>query len=226
MADATSDIRGFNTPSEIETKDNTARIVGAAVIVLALASAGAYSFEKGMWRSAPKQAVSTSELPSPTPPQAAQNVAPLPAAVNTTPAPQAAPVAAPAAAPVVTTTNTTIQTPTKTVRTHVVSHETTAVRRSDVIHKHSTPDQNYVAPSTGNSAVTPETPNDTSTPNSNMTPQSTNPVPSTTAPSTTTPSQTVAPQQNTAPAQTTTQTTTPNQSPPNNSDQSTTPQPQ
>ncbi len=220
MADITSDIRGFNTPPEIETVYPTGRIIGVAVIVLALASAGVYSYETGMWHSTPKSAVSAGELPSPTPPQAAQNVAPPPpAAVNTMPAPQAAPVVAPAPAPIVTNTTTTVQTPTKTVRTH-----TTIVRRPDVkpavSQKRSVPDQNFVAPDAQNSAVTPEAPTSTpSTPqtvtpqNSNMTPNA-NPAPTSAAP------------QQAAPQQAAPQTATPNQSTPNSTDPSNTPSPQ
>ena len=78
MADITSDIRGFNTPPEIETVYPIGRIIGAAVIVLALASAGVYSYETGMWHSTPKIGRVRRRVPSPTPPQAAQNVAPPP----------------------------------------------------------------------------------------------------------------------------------------------------
>ena len=247
MADVTSDIRGFNTPPEIETKDNTVRIIGAAVIILALASAGAYSYEKGMWHSTPKQAVSASELPSPLPPQAAAQSATLPPAVNSSPAVNStpansapmqsvAPVAAPAEVPVVKTTTTIVQTPTKTVRTHVVSHETVPLHRPDTIRQRSAPEQNYVAPNTVNSTVTPEATTPTTTApqnsnqNSNTTPQNTN---QNTAPSPAPapPSQSVAPQQ--APIQAAPQTATPEQSTPNssnttpnNTDQSSTPSPQ
>ena len=205
MADITSDIRGFNTPPHIETKDSNARIVGAAVIILALASAGAYSYESGMWHSAPKQAVTASELPSPTPPapQAAAQPAPAPAAVNNSaavnntapaqPAPSPAAVATPAAAPLINNT-----TPVKVDRTRIVTHtiitrapvkaraaQRPAHDRNDAASQTTQPDttQNNVAPQ--NSAVTPQ--NTNATPNT-ATPQDTTPQNSnlTTAPSTTT----------------------------------------
>ena len=226
MADVTSDIRGFNTPPHIETKDSNARIVGAAIIILALASAGAYSYESGRWHSTPKQAVPASELPAPSEPQPLAQPAPLPAAVNTTPAPSVAPtpMVAPAPAPVATTT-TTVRTPDKIVRTRIVSHGT-VVHRSQTERQTNAPVQSDVAPQ--NSGV-------------NNTPDATVPAApaptSTMAPSTTpaAPSQSVAPTQ--APVQAAPQTATPQPTPsestpnssnttPNATDQSNTPSPQ
>jgi hypothetical protein len=235
MAETTSDFRGFNTPPAIETKDHTARIVGAVVIVLALASAGAYSFETGMWHSGPKRAVPMSQLPSPTPPQTATQAVPaLPPAANNVPAqPVSAPtqsVVATPATPVVTTTTTQV----RTERMHVVTHPTPVVHRTDTTRERRiVPDRNDVAPQNNaiqNNAVTPE---DT-TPNSATTPQiaaPTNTTPQTPAPSAvTSPSQTAAPSQPAAPSQMAapaptapsqaapSQPTTPNSSTPNGTD--------
>ena len=59
-----SDLRGPKTHVEL---GNAGKIVGAVVIAIAVGVVGVYSYEAGMWKSLPKEVVTSEELPSPGP---------------------------------------------------------------------------------------------------------------------------------------------------------------
>ncbi|HEX3674380.1 MAG TPA: hypothetical protein VHU87_08930 [Rhizomicrobium sp.] len=66
-----SDMRGYVTPaSSINISENAGKIIGAAVVALAIATAGIYSYESGMWKVQPvtHSQVSDSSLPTATAP--------------------------------------------------------------------------------------------------------------------------------------------------------------
>jgi hypothetical protein len=64
-----SDLRGTNAPDKMNF-GVAGKIVGAVVIVAAIAGAGVYTYQSGMWTPHHKvqPVVSNYQLPSPTPP--------------------------------------------------------------------------------------------------------------------------------------------------------------
>jgi hypothetical protein len=62
------DLRGRNAPAKMSL-GTAGKIVGAAIVAVAICGIGAYSYETGMWKPHPKQVVADSQLPSPTSPQ-------------------------------------------------------------------------------------------------------------------------------------------------------------
>ena len=82
-----SDLRAFHMPDEIQPGP-AGKIIGALVIIIALAVAGIYSYKTGMWNIPPLPLVPVSDLPSQPPlSKAVLAVAPPPSAPAAQPRP-------------------------------------------------------------------------------------------------------------------------------------------
>jgi len=64
-----SDLRGRNAPERMSL-GSAGKIMGAAIVAIAICGIGAYTYETGVWtQHHPKQVVADNRLPSPTPSQ-------------------------------------------------------------------------------------------------------------------------------------------------------------
>jgi hypothetical protein len=67
MSQTVNDLR----PAHVDVKpENNAKIIAGAIVALMLIGAGAYGYEAGMFKGAPRYAVSDSQLPQPSLPVA------------------------------------------------------------------------------------------------------------------------------------------------------------
>jgi hypothetical protein len=58
-----SDLRGTGARARIDY-GNRGKIIGAILVALMVLAAGTYSYEAGLWRAPPAQAVANGDLPS------------------------------------------------------------------------------------------------------------------------------------------------------------------
>jgi len=63
-----SDLRGRHAPERMSL-GSTGKIMGAAIVAIAICGIGAYTYETGVWTQHHKQVVADNRLPSPTPSQ-------------------------------------------------------------------------------------------------------------------------------------------------------------
>jgi hypothetical protein len=198
----------FHKSREVDLEPaNTGKILGAVIVALAIGVAGAYAYESGIFQSSPKSAVSSSALPSPTPPVHVLS--------RVTPQPTVVPPPAPVSAPVQAAPQAVITPP---VQTHVVERVTheRVVTHDRVLQRTSGPARatrettttttiatpTVTAPAQPTQTVPPAAivPEQTAPQNTNASPPANNTTPSVAAPAQTAPQQT-APQQ-AAPQQT------------------------
>lgn len=63
-----TDLRGRNAPEKVELGP-TGKIIGAAIVAVAIAGVGVYTYKTGVWTPHHQnQVVASNQLPSPTPP--------------------------------------------------------------------------------------------------------------------------------------------------------------